>query len=527
MLPTTLSTAELPHYDVLLIGYGLLGNIAALSFAAVGLRVAVVERKASGDLWVSKAARLDEESLLILEQLGLRHALQSVLNSLKGTQVVDKEGRVLLELRQQVHQTFAPVVGFYQPDVQRILQEKAQAHPLIDHWLEHEAEAIEQNDQGVTLYVTPINRQAFRALSASFLLVCNGQQSRIAEALNIPVVDYQHRSSVLCVDTLSPDSDQQPYAQVIYNAAFPVTRITNNNRHQRWEFQIEQAYLHTSQTPEQIRTLLEELGKSEAEILAAYIYHFDTRQLKDWRKGRVLIVGDAAHVLPPYLGMSLAAGIKDVHNLAWKVALIQQGQAPLELLDTYYQERQPAIQHLNRLNMVVRRLFQSSRWRWLRYVLPNLPRTLLRKRLDLRTHLTTGLVYGKQAITGYFAPSPWVTNKRGLRQSLYRALSAQFVLIGWNTNPVDALRPNQLAYLMALGTEFIQITPNNQPFVLDRRYVQHLHDYTGTLEQWLRPSKAQYVLLRPDRIVYTAAAKIQPLNDAVRLLSQQLPRRFD
>lgn len=522
-----LSIAEIPHYDVVLIGYGLLGNIAALALAEVGLRVAVVERKASGDLWVSKAARLDEEALLILEQLGLRHALHKVLHPLKGTQVVDKDGRVLLELRQKVHETFAPVVGFYQPDVQRILQQKAEVHRLIDCWLEHEAEAIEQNEQGVTLYITPTDRQAFRSLSASFLLVCNGQQSRIAEVLNIPVVDYQHRSSVLCVDTLSQNSSQQPYAQVIYNAAFPVTRITNNDYHQRWEFQIEQAYLHTSQTPEQIRDLLDELGKQEAEVLAAYIYHFDTRELKDWRKGRVLIVGDAAHVLPPYLGMSLAAGIKDVHNLVWKIAWIQQGRAPMPLLDTYYQERQPAVQHLIQLNMVVRRLFQSSRWRWLRYVLPNLPHAFLRKRLDVRSHLTIGLVYGKSAITGYFAPAPWVTNKQGCRQSLYRTLSAQFVLMAWNTNPVDALRPHQVAYLAVLGTQFVQITPQQQSFQLNRRYVHHLHDYTGVLERWLRPSKARYVLLRPDRMTYAAVAQPKQLNEAVRLLSEQLPQCFD
>lgn len=525
MLPSK-TTTPIHRYDVAIIGYGLLGNIAALLLAERGLTVAVIERQQSGDLWVSKASRLDEEALLVLEQLGLRHALRKVLNPLQGTQIIDKKGRILLELEQRLHGSYAPVVGFYQPDVQRILQQKAQVHPNIELWMEHEAEALEQNGEEVTLFITPIQRQAFRALHASFLLVCNGQQSRIAEALDLTIIDYQHRSSVLCVDTLSQTVDQQPYAQVIYDAAFPVTRITNNDRHQRWEFQIEQAYLHTSQTPEEVRRLLDELGKRESEVLAAYIYHFDTRQLEHWRQGRVLIAGDAAHVIPPYLGMGLSAGIKDVHNLAWKIALIKSGKAPLGLLDTYYLERQPAIQHLTRLNMVVRRLFQSSRWRWLRSILPMLPNALLRKRLDLRTHLQVGLVDEASAQAGRFAPSPWVTNHRGKRCSLYRMLESGFVLMGLDTNPVDALQPNQVAYLAALGTQFVQLTPANKLFVLNRRYVQHLHDYGGYLEHWMKASKARYVLLRPDRLTFTAVTRPKQLNAAVRRLSKQLPQHF-
>lgn len=519
------------RYDVVVVGYGLLGNVAALLLAQQGLSVAVVERKASDDLLLSKSARLDEEVLLILEQLGVMPYLKDKLHPLEGTQIIDKKERVLFELRQDPRSSFAPWVGFYQPDVQRILQQRVSAEPLITLFSQHQVETLEEQEEQVEVYIRPIKRQTFRALQARFVVVCNGQESRVKELLQIGEVDYKYRSSILCVDTLRTAQQEKKqthkFAQTIYDAAFPVTRITNNERYQRWEFQIEQAYLQAEQTPQKIRTLLEELGMGEATVAAAFIYHFDTKTLAQWRKGRVIITGDAAHVIPPYLGMGLSEGIKDVYNVAWKLRAILQQGAKLALLDSYQEERLPHIQRLIRLNMWVKRLFQSSRLRWIKNLVPVLPKSVLQKRLDAGSQIYAGLIStGKAASIGRMTLSPKVTTQKGKVTSLNVVLDNNFVLLALGSNPVDALRPDQVAYAAALGMQFIQIMPQKEAFALDRRYAQQVHDRTGALQYWLKKQRAQYLILRPDRVVYSCCKNKKQLNAHLQELSQQLPLPF-
>lgn len=84
-----------------------------------------------------------------------------------------------------------------------------------------------------------------------------------------------------------------------------------------------------------MRNLLAELSTLDLEVVSTFVYNFDSKILENWRYNRVLIAGDAAHIMPPYLGMGLSAGIKDVYNLTWKINLIRQGTLALKVLDTY------------------------------------------------------------------------------------------------------------------------------------------------------------------------------------------------
>lgn len=518
-------------YDVVVIGYGMLGNIAALLLAQQGLSVVVVERKKTDDLLLSKSARLDEEVLQIFEQLGLMPHLRAYLYPLVSTQIIDKQERVLFELEQKTQSQFAPWVGFYQPIVQRILQQQAMAHALITILDRHQVETLEEQPEAVEVYVRPVKQHTYRSLQAKFVLVCNGQESRVRELLNLDIIDYKYRSSILCVDTVRTEQGKRlqgnKHAQTIYDAAFPVTRITNNNKYQRWEFQIEQAYLQAEHTPQKIRSLLDELGMGAAKVSAAFIYHFDTRILRQWRKGRILIAGDAAHVIPPYLGTGLSEGIKDIQNIAWKLKFILNNKGTLAMLDSYQQERQPHIQRLIQLNMWVKRLFQSSRLRWIKNLIPILPKRFLQRRLNTSSQIDMGLLARNKATSkGRIMASPKVTNQKGTIQALNLVLEHNFVLLAWNRNPVDALRPAQVAYTAALQMQFVQITPAHKVFTLDRRYAQQIHDRKGHLQAWFKKQRARYVILRPDRVVYAVCKNKEQLNVCIQELSQQLPLHF-
>jgi FAD binding domain len=72
------------------------------------------------------------------------------------------------------------------------------------------------------------------------------------------------------------------------------------------------------------------------------VYTFSASYAERWRRGAILLAGDAAHLMPPFAGQGLCAGIRDAANLAWKLDLVLSGQAGDTLLDTYQQERLPS-----------------------------------------------------------------------------------------------------------------------------------------------------------------------------------------
>lgn len=511
------------EYDILIAGYGMLGNLAALLLADMGMSVVVVDKKEATDILLAKSARIDDEVLLLLEQLGLIDAVKDLLYPLEGTQIVDKKERVLLEFKQTRRSQFAPLVGFYQPDIQRILQQRAAAHKNINLFLGYQVETFEQDEAKVDVYITRTGKQDFITLTANFLLVCNGQYSRISDFLKIDAKDYNYHSSVLCVDTVGkePSVASKNYAQTIYDAEFPVIKIAKGNAHQRWEFQIETENIEAEQTSEKVRDLLAELNPSDLEIESAFIYNFDSKILEKWQDRRVLILGDAAHVMPPYLGMGLSAGIKDVCNLAWKLNLIHKGRASLDLLGTYQKERAPDVERLIKLNLWIKRLFQSSKLRWIKGFIPIIPKWFLKKNLDLTINLKTGLV-GNSKWSGQVICSPKVANHKGDFISFNQALGNDFVLLGLDKNPVDALSIRSLEYLATLGTQFIQLTSQKKKFVQDGRYTQNLYDKEGKLQAWMQKNKGQFLLIRPDRIVYDFCRDTAALNASVKSLGKKL-----
>ena len=85
------------------------------------------------------------------------------------------------------------------------------------------------------------------------------------------------------------------------------------------------------------------IGPEDIEPIRQIVYTFEARIAERWRDGRVFLIGDAAHTMPPHIGQGLCSGMQDAGNLAWKLDLVLRGVTEDSLLDTYEVERRPHV----------------------------------------------------------------------------------------------------------------------------------------------------------------------------------------
>ncbi|HEX7267599.1 MAG TPA: FAD-dependent monooxygenase, partial [Streptosporangiaceae bacterium] len=132
----------------------------------------------------------------------------------------------------------------------------------------------------------------------------------------------------------------------ICDPARAATFMQVTGRRYRWEFQLHDGEDEAGMiTPDALGRLLEPwTGRRDLdglEIIRSATYTFRARLASRFQAGRVFLLGDAAHLTPPFIGQGLAAGLRDADNLAWKIAHVLTGQAGEDLLATYDTERRP------------------------------------------------------------------------------------------------------------------------------------------------------------------------------------------
>ena len=128
------------------------------------------------------------------------------------------------------------------------------------------------------------------------------------------------------------------------------TFVPGHRTHRRWEFQ-----LHPDEHPDPWALLEQwDVTRHHGELIRAVPYRFHALLADQWHggpEGRVFLAGDAAHMMPPFMGQGMCSGVRDAANLAWKLAEVVQGRSPDALLDTYQAERRPHAEAVTALSI--------------------------------------------------------------------------------------------------------------------------------------------------------------------------------
>lgn len=351
---TTVSNGQHPEREVIVVGGGPVGLTAALLLADAGVRTTVVEKAtAPGDL--PRAISLQDESFRVFDQLGIADALkaESLLDT--GSRYFGLGERLLAEARPVPSRLGHPAkTQFDQPILEQLLFDRALAHPGLEVLLGTEAVELSQDAHGVALAVeTPEGR---RTLTADWLIGADGGRSFTRFALGIDLVGTTQPQRWIVIDLLNETTQRDPFAEFHCDGERPYVLVPGLKGRLRLEFMLfdhEDADEMTS--PDMIRELMRpfraDLDPADVRRAAVYVAH--QRVARSYRSGRAFLAGDAAHLMPPFAGQGLNAGIRDAANIAWKLIEAVRGGATDRLLDTYETERRA---HGAKMMMLSRRI---------------------------------------------------------------------------------------------------------------------------------------------------------------------------
>ncbi|MEM7788368.1 MAG: FAD-dependent monooxygenase [Bacteroidota bacterium] len=334
-------------HDLAILGLGPVGATLACLLGARGLRVVVLERRTEPHT-IPRAAHLDGEALSILAEAGAPVAPFG--RPLDGFDLVDRRGRLLLRGRpaETPPDGYPAGVLIHQPDVERALRDRLGEMPNVEVRLGHEVTEVE--DAGDHVEVVGEGPDGPFRLGAALGVGCDGAASRVREAMGSRLRGGRFEQPWLVVDVVLRDPEATgptlpDRLLQIADPAEPTTYVPFPNPRRRWEFKLAPGTdVEAATHPEAVcQRLAPHVDPEAVAVERAAVYTFHDLVATPWRRGHLVLAGDAAHQMPPFLGQGLGAGLRDAWTLAPLLADVVDG-APADLLDVYEAVRRPHVE---------------------------------------------------------------------------------------------------------------------------------------------------------------------------------------
>lgn len=493
-------------FDVAIIGYGPVGVTAANLLGQMGLNVVVIERDA--DIYDrARAISTDEEVLRIWQQVGLAERLKDDMLSDRPINFVDHHGVSFLSFvpKHRGH-GHPPQLFIYQPALEKVLRDGVARFPNVEVLLEHECLRVRQAADHVELMLADLRADEFTRLRASYVIAADGGSSSTRGQLGIGFEGKTYEDRWVVIDTeVVKEWPTHDRLRFHCDPARPAVDCPTPLGHHRWEFPVlpgedEKELV----SPAAVWRLLERQGVTEEEvkILRAVVYSHHVRFADRWRVGRIFLAGDAAHVMPPWIGEGMASGVRDVANLCWKLHAVLTGSLPESLLDSYAEERKPHVREMTsravffgRVITERRRVITALRNPAFRFgdKLPLLGTYMREFGWFPKSHFGRGFRSRiTHAALGWQIPQPWVLNETGRRERLDDVTGNQWALL--HVGQSHAFHDWTEA-----GVAAFELKPAGSSAA-----PQRVVDLDGSLLVWMKAKGATAVVVRPDGYVYAA-----------------------
>ena len=513
-------------YDVLIVGYGPVGATLANLLGQRGLSIAVADMY--HEVYDKpRAINIDQEVMRTFQTIGLVDDIVKGCDPHPGTDFLGTDG----ELIKYIYSAPPPYplgwpanLMFVQPRAEGVLRKGVARFANVDVFLEHEATGLTQSDDRITVNFRKTGGAAVD-LQARYVVGCDGANSSIRRAAGIGQEDLGFSEWWLVVDAWLKDDPALPprSTQYCYPQA-PTSYIVCSGNLRRWEMKIlpsedPRSYAALDRVKQRLASFVD---PEALDFWRTAVYNFRSRLADDWQKQRVLLAGDAAHQMPPFLGQGLCCGMRDASNLAWKLAMVLNGTASPKLLETYTQERKPHMRTVVDITVELGKIIgepdpakATARDARLRAELKSGRVETVRQ--NLIPNLDGDLFYrdgnGKGLGAGSLAVQPKVQGPSGA-VLLDEIVGDHFAILSRRPLPAHSLAQDLADDWRRRGGRMVSIGPDGE-----------LKEEGHLFADWMERLAAEAVIVRPDRHVYGVARSADEIEPIMRSLFSGLDRR--
>ena len=504
------------HYPVIVIGGGPTGLTLANLLSRYGTRALLVERN-STTVQEPRAVSIDDESLRTMQAAGTIDAVLPGIVAGYGSEYYTPAGRLFLKVEPREEPYGYPRRNaFRQPLFEAQLRQTLDGSACADTLFGWAMRRFDQDATGVVVTLEDATG-AERIVRCDYLVGADGARSPVRGALGLTLDGETFEEKWLIVDLEdSPIASKETI--VFCDTRRPCIALPGPNLTRRFEFK-----LLPGENPEAmvdqatVQALLASHGAHpDSRICRKTVYTFHARLAPTWSNGRVFLAGDACHLTPPFAGQGMNSGIRDAHNLAWKLAWVSAGRAPARLLDSYESERRAHVGEMIQLALRMGRIM-GPRNRTVGYATQTAFRVMglwptcrdyfAQMKYKPKPRFEAGFILpdhlgARRTMVGRLLPQPRIVRQDGCQVLLDEALGEGFALIFFSDAMASTFDTERWAVLAGLQPKILIVKTEgvaDHPSI----HMETVIDSDAVILKAAGGQKDRILLIRPDRYVLT------------------------
>ncbi|MDP2804198.1 MAG: FAD-dependent monooxygenase [Phreatobacter sp.] len=347
--PVPESAGDRPVHPVVIVGAGPIGMTAALTLARYGVHSLVLDAKPTFNDG-SRATCIARQSFHIFERVGAVDAfLAKALGWTTGRSSYRGREIYRLSMPDSDDEKFRPMYNLQQQYTEQFLYDACIASGCVAFRWQSEVTATDNRADGVTLTVT--SPHGSYPLAATWVLAADGARSAMRGQLGLRLKGDNYEGRYVIADVkmaFDHPTERRAFFDPASNPGGTVLMHRQPDEIWRIDYQ-----LRDGESPDEavreatirarVGAIIADIGHDGPWELEWWsIYTANTLALDDYRHGRVVFIGDSAHIVPIFGVRGLNNGLADAHNIGWKLAYVLSGHADVRLLDSYSPERRGA-----------------------------------------------------------------------------------------------------------------------------------------------------------------------------------------
>ncbi len=531
-------------FDVAIVGAGPVGLTMANYLGGMGVKVLIVEQRETL-IDYPRGVGMDDECLRSFQSIGLADAIARHTIPGQKMRFLTMTGKTFALIDPKTREFGWPRRNsFIQPMIDEILYDGLKRFDSVQ--VEFGAELVSFADEGEQVRLEVKHADHTRTVTAKWLVGCDGGRSTVRKSLDIAFEGITDATRWVVID-LKNDPVGLPDSYLHCVPSRPFVSIALPHGMRRLEFMVfgEESEEELCSPTGTQKLLARALPHPErADVMRSRVYTHNARLAQHFGKGRVLLAGDAAHLMPVWQGQGYNSGIRDATNLAWKLGMAVRGDASADLVGSYEHERRAHAKAMIDLSVTAGRIFAPTNKlvAWLRdrialalNTLPPVKRYIVQMRFKPMPRFTRGLVLTDAQgqpdgrATGRLFPQPDVVTTEGQTRRLDDVVGNRFAVLSWGTDPQLHMSQEVRRYWQDMGAALIAVVPTTQlgGFRGEVTPGTTLVGDTGGLHEWFaaQDSDGSIVVMRPDRFV-AGIVHPQRLDEASRTIRKMIGGRF-